>query len=117
MKKKAIVFLLSDFMADDYQHTLKIVAGKHDLTGIRVFDKMEETIPNLGIVQMQDEETGEYITVDTGSKAVRRSYSKYYQDRLNYFHQSFSISGAGTINNRTDESYVKKLLGYFKRRA
>ena len=117
MKKKAIVFLLSDFMADDYQHTLKIVAGKHDLTGIRVFDKMEQTIPNLGMVQMQDEETGEYITVDTGSKAVRRSYSKYYHDRVNYFHQSFSVSGAGTINNRTDESYVKKLLGYFKRRA
>ncbi|MBT8295263.1 MAG: DUF58 domain-containing protein [Gramella sp.] len=117
MKKKAIVFLLSDFMADDYQHTLKIVGKRHDVTGIRVFDKREETIPNLGIVQMQDEETGEYMTVDTGSRAVRRSYSRYYQDRLNYFHQSFSVSGAGTINNRTDESYVKKLLGYFKRRA
>jgi len=66
---------------------------------------------------MLDEETGEYITVNTGSKSVRRSYSKYYQDRLDYFHQSFSLSGAGIINNRTDESYVKKLLGYFKRRA
>lgn len=117
MKKKAIVFLLSDFMADEYQHTLKIAAGKHDVTGIRVFDKMEETIPNLGMVQMLDEETGEYMMVNTGSKSVRRSYSKYYNDRLNYFHQSFSLSGAGVINNRTDESYVKKLLGYFKRRA
>ncbi|CAL68351.1 DUF58 domain-containing protein [Christiangramia forsetii] len=117
MKKKAIIFLLSDFMADDYQHSLKIISGKHDVTGIRVFDKMEETIPNLGMVQMLDEETGEYVTVNTGSKAVRRSYSKYYEERLNYFHQSFSLSGAGVINNRTDESYVKKLLGYFKRRA
>ena len=89
MKKKAIVFLLSDFMADEYQHTLKIVAGKHDMTGIRVYDKMEESIPNLGLVQMLDDESGEYINVDTGSKAVRRSYSKYYQDRLNFFHQSF----------------------------
>jgi len=117
MKRKAIVFLLSDFMAEDYQHTLKIAAGKHDVTGIRVFDKMEETIPNLGMVQMLDGETGEYMTVNTGSKSVRRSYSKYYNDRLNYFHQSFSLSGAGVINNRIDESYVKKLLGYFKRRA
>ncbi len=117
MKKKAIVFLLSDFMADDYQQTLKIVAGKHDLTGIRVYDKMEEFIPNLGLVQMLDEESGEYLTVDTGSRSVRRAYGKYYQERLDYFRQSFSLSGAGIISNRTDESYVKKLLGYFKRRA
>ena len=117
MKRKAIIFLLSDFMADDYQHTLKIASGRHDVTGIRIFDKMEETIPNLGLVQMKDEETGEYVTVNTGSKAVRRAYSKYYQERLDYFHQSFSLSGAGIISNRTDEDYVKKLLGYFKRRA
>ena len=117
MKKKAIVFILSDFMADDYQKTLKIVGNKHDVTGIRVYDKMEETIPNLGLVEMLDEESGEYITVNTGSKSVRRAYSKYYQDRLNYFQESFTLSGAGIINNRTDESYVKKLLGYFKRRG
>ena len=104
-------------MADDYQKTLKIVGNKHDVTGIRVYDKMEETIPNLGLVEMLDEESGEYITVNTGSKSVRRAYSKYYQDRLNYFQESFTLSGAGIINNRTDESYVKKLLGYFKRRG
>jgi len=117
MKKKAIVFILSDFMDEDYQHTLKIASNRHDVTGIRIFDKMEESIPNLGLVQMQDAESGDYITVDTGSKSVRNSYSKYYQERMDYFLQSFSVSGAGTINNRTDENYVKKLLGYFKRRA
>ncbi len=117
MKKKAIVFVLSDFLADDYQQTLKIVSGRHDVTGIRVYDKMEENIPNLGLVQMLDEESGEYMTVNTGSKSVRKAYSKYYHDRREYFQQSFSVSGAGVISNRTDESYVKKLLGYFKRRA
>lgn len=117
MKKKAIVFVLSDFLADDYQHTLKIVSGRHDVTGIRVYDKMEAKIPNLGLVQMLDEETGEYVMVDTGSKRVRLEYSKYFNGRQEYFQQSFSLSGAGIINNRTDESYVKKLLGYFKRRA
>ncbi|MCM4154893.1 DUF58 domain-containing protein [Gramella sp. AN32] len=116
-KRKAIVFILSDFMDDDYQQTLKIAAKRHDLTGIRVFDHMEEEIPNLGLVSMLDEESGEYISVNTGSKAVRNSYAKYYRERIQYFQQSFSLSGAGVINNRTDESYVKKLLGYFKRRA
>ncbi len=117
MKKKAIVFVLSDFLADDYQHTLKIAANRHDVTGIRVYDEGEESIPNLGLVQMYDEESGRYVTVNTGSKSVRNSYAEYYRDRLNYFQQSFSLSGAGVINNRTDESYVKKLLGYFKRRG
>ena len=54
MKKKAIVFVLSDFIADDYNQTMKIVARKHDVTGIRVYDKREEAIPNLGLVQMED---------------------------------------------------------------
>ncbi|WP_223032453.1 DUF58 domain-containing protein [Hanstruepera marina] len=117
MKKKAIVFVLSDFIADDYQHTLKIASGRHDVTGIRVYDKHEESIPNLGMVQMQDEETGEYMLVNTASKKVRMNYGKYYNQKVDYYKDSFSKSGAGTINCRVDESYVKKLLGYFKRRG
>ncbi len=116
MKKKAIVFLMSDFIAKDYQQTLKIAANKHDLTGIRVYDQREEEIPNLGLVQMLDAETGEYITVNTGSKSVRNAYTEYFREQINYFQESFRLSGAGTINNRVDESYVTKLLGYFKRR-
>ena len=81
MKKKAIVFMLSDFVADDYKQTLKIAAGKHDITGIRVFDKHEAEIPNIGMVQMQDEETGELILVNTASKKVRKNYSIFYQDK------------------------------------
>lgn len=117
MKKKAIVFLLSDFMASDYQQTLKIAANRHDVTGIRVFDERETEIPNIGLVQMLDEETNEYITVNTGSKSVRKSYSEHYQNQVRYFQESFTRSGAGVIQTRTDESYVKKLLGYFKRRG
>ncbi|QDO93045.1 DUF58 domain-containing protein [Formosa sediminum] len=116
MKKRAIVFVLSDFIADEYKQTLKIASGRHDVTGIRVYDKHEESIPNLGVVQMQDEETGELILVNTSSKTVRTNYSKYYQEKVNYYKDSFAKSGAGTIDCRVDESYVKKLLGYFKRR-
>ncbi|KAA3621976.1 MAG: DUF58 domain-containing protein [Flavobacterium sp.] len=117
MKKKAIVFVLSDFITHDYRDTLKIVAKKHDVTGIRVFDPREEDIPNLGVVEMQDEETGEYLLVNTGSKAVRMNYHSYYRERVDYFQDAFTKSGAGAISCRVDESYVKKLLGYFKRRA
>lgn len=117
MKKKAIVFVLSDFIADDYEHTMKIVSGKHDVTGIRVYDKREEEIPNLGVVQMQDEETGEQMLVNTTSKKVRQNYAKFYREKVGYYKETFSRSGAGVINCRVDESYVKKLLGYFKRRG
>ncbi|MDO6759932.1 DUF58 domain-containing protein [Tamlana sp. 2_MG-2023] len=117
MKKKAIVFVLSDFIADDYHQTMKIVSGKHDVTGIRIYDKREEDIPNLGMVQMEDEETGELMLVNTSSKTVRRNYAKFYQEKVNYYKESFNKAGAGTIDCRVDESYVKKLLGYFKRRG
>ncbi|GAA0736278.1 DUF58 domain-containing protein [Gaetbulibacter jejuensis] len=117
MKKKAIVFVLSDFITDDYKQTLKIASGRHDVTGIRVYDKREEDMPNIGMVQMQDEESGELMLVNTQSKTVRRNYSKYYKERVDYYKDSFTKSGAGTIDCRVDESYVKKLLGYFKRRG
>jgi uncharacterized protein (DUF58 family) len=116
MKKKAIVFMLSDFVADDYIQSLKIAAGKHDITGIRIYDKHEASIPNLGMVQMEDEESGELVIVNTASKKVRDNYSKFYIENVNYFKDAFKKSGSGTIDCRVDESYVKKLLGYFKQR-
>jgi uncharacterized protein (DUF58 family) len=117
MKKKTIVFVLSDFITDDnYKQNLKIAAGRHDITGIRVYDKREEEIPNLGMVQMQDEETGELVLVNTASKTVRLNYGSYYNEKVGFFKETFTKSGSGTIDCRVDESYVKKLLGYFKRR-
>lgn len=117
MKKKAIVFVLSDFIADNYEKTLKISGNKHDLTGIRVYDEREETIPNLGMVQVMDAETGKVSLVNTQSKSVRRNYGKYYRQHVDYFMETFKKSGCGVISCRVDESYVKKLLGYFKRRS
>jgi len=117
IKKKAIVFVLSDFITDEYRETLKIVSRKHDVTGIRVYDKNEEQIPNLGVVQMQDQESGEYVLVNTSSKKVRNHYKAHYLESAEYFRESFRKSGAGALSCRVDESYVKKLLGYFKQRG
>lgn len=116
MKKKAIVFVLSDFITEGYRDTLRIISKKHDVTGIRVYDRREEEIPDLGMVQMQDEETGELLLVNTGSKSVRRNYQNFYKECVDEFNDAFKKSGAGVLSCRVDESYVKKLLGYFKRR-
>jgi uncharacterized protein (DUF58 family) len=116
-KKKAIVFVISDFIVDDdYEKTLKIAGKKHDITGVRVYDIREEKMPNIGMVEMEDAETGEVLVVNTGSKKTRLSYEKQYQDKVNYFKDIFSKCGSGTVNTRVDESYVTKLLGYFKSR-
>lgn len=117
MKKKAIVFVLSDFITEGYADALRIVSGKHDVTGIRVYDEHEETIPNLGMVQMKDDETNELLLVNTASKKVRNHYNEYYRKRVEAFNDAFRKSGAGTVDCRVDESYVKKLLGYFKKRG
>jgi len=114
MKKKAIIFILSDFMDDDYDNALKIVGRKHDVTGIRVYDKYEEEIPKLGMVPMLDAELEKIILVNTNSKRIRVNYKANYLETVAYFQDTFKRSGSGIINTRIDESYVKKLLGYFK---
>ncbi|MES2410111.1 MAG: DUF58 domain-containing protein [Bacteroidota bacterium] len=116
-KKKAIVFVISDFMVEeDYEKTLKIAGKKHDITGVRVYDIRESSMPNIGMIEMEDAETGEILVVNTGSKKARVSYEKQYHDKVNYFKDIFSKCGSGTVNTRVDESYVTKLLGYFKSR-
>jgi len=117
LKKKAIVFLLSDFMNEGYQKTLRIAAKKHDLTGIRVFDPMEKALPNLGMVPMIDAETGDMKWINTFSKKNRRKYAAQYAANVNSFEELFKKNGAGHLSCGVEESYVKKLLGYFKARG
>lgn len=118
MKKKAIVFLISDFMTnDDYDKTLKIAARKHDLTAIRVYDPREEKLPNIGIVNVLDAESREIMLVDTSSKKVRMEYEKDYHEKVKTFQETFTRNGAGTVSTRVDQSYVTTLLAYFKSRG
>ena len=116
-KNKSIVFIISDFISSDYFKSLKISSSKRDITGIRIFDKSEESIPNLGLVQVIDSETGNVSTINTSSLKVRSSYNKHYLSNVKIFENNFKRSGAGVINCGTEDSYVKKLLGYFKNRS
>src|SRR5699024_8939757 len=113
---QAIVFILSDFITEDYSEDLIVLGNKHDVTGIRIYDKRETVMPNLGMIQMQDAETGELMLVNTGSASVRKNYAAHYLERVDYFKKAFQRSKAGTMSLQTGQDYVKKLLGYFKRR-
>lgn len=116
MKKRAIVFMLSDFMDTGYEKPIQIAAKKHDITGVRVYDAKEVELPNLGYIMVKDAETGELMRVNTASEQVRKEYAAHYRETVNYFESLWQKSGAGVVSCRNDESYTQKLLGYFKRR-
>ncbi len=116
-KKKTIAFVLSDFIGSNYQKPLQIAARKHDLTGIRLYDPREMSLPNVGLILAKDAESGELSYLDTTSVEVRKAYERFYKERTDYFETTFRRLGAGVLQCRTDESYTTKLLGYFKYRA
>lgn len=118
MKKKTIAFVISDFMDDEkaYDQTLKIVAKKHDITGIKVNDIREKEMPNVGFVWMEDAESGQGMYVNTSDASVRNQYEAHFMEQDQYFKNTFARSGAGVIHLFTHDSYVKKLLAYFKAR-
>jgi uncharacterized protein (DUF58 family) len=116
LKNRSIAFIISDFISKDYSNSLKIFSSKHDVTGVRIYDKTEEIIPNLGVIDITDNETGAKLTVNTGSKNVRKKYSEYYNSKRNEFIDFFKKSGSGIIECNTHDDYQKKLLKYFKSR-
>lgn len=118
MKKKTIAFVISDFMDDEknYDSTLKIVSKKHDLTGIKVNDIREKEMPNIGFVWMEDAESGQGLYINTSDSNVRSQYENHFIEQDQFFKNTFARSGAGVIHLYTHESYVKKLLAYFKAR-
>lgn len=118
IKKKAITFVISDFFEQElsYEFTLKIVAKKHDITGIKVNDIREKEMPNIGFVWMEDAESLKGMYVNTSDSEVRKQYTEYFLDHEKYFKNAFARSGAGVIQMFCHESYVKKLLAYFKAR-
>lgn len=116
-KRRAIVFVLSDFMDSRYRDALKIASRKHDLTGIRVYDPREEDLPNLGLLPMRDPESGKISWVNTSSHKLRNKLRQRFAEYNKYYRESFLRSGAGDLTIRIDESYPAALLSYFKRRS
>jgi len=116
MKKRSITFLMSDFVSKPYDHALQLAARKHDLVGIHVYDKHDKELPNAGLVQVMDAETGKTQWIDTDDRAIRLHYGMAFDNKYKYCLQAFRKSGASLLHVRTDEDYVKILQGYFKGR-
>ena len=116
-KKKAIAFILSDFEDSDYKKALQLMARRHDVTGVRIYDPREEDLPNLGILPLHDPETGKTHWINTSSKSLRKKHKARYLEQVGYFENTFNKSGAGKLSIRIDDSYPAKLLTYFKQKS
>ena len=117
IKKRSIVFLISDFMSSGFEEALKITARKHDLVALRVVDPREESLPDVGLVRLQQAETGERLWVDTSAASVRENYRKQYLKHEQELRQVFARCGVDSVRLRTNESYVQPLMNLFKRRG
>ncbi|MBI9068164.1 MAG: DUF58 domain-containing protein [Salinivirgaceae bacterium] len=117
IKKRSIGFIISDFISADFKDALTIANRKHDIVGLRVYDKRETQIPNMGLVKMLDAETGEYKWVDSASKRVRSSYQSWWENHTANLEQTFKLSGVDYASVATGDDYVKPLIYLFKHRG
>ncbi len=116
IKKRCICFLLSDFIADDYEKPLRLVARRHDLIAIKVFDPAEQLLPQAGLVRVRDAESGKIMVVDTSSEEFRAAYQKRFESIKDSFKTLFKKNGVDTIALDVTKSYIKVLLQFFKQR-
>ncbi len=117
LKKRSIAFILSDFWDRDYELPLRILANKHDLIGIQLYDQMEEQLPDIGFIQAYDLETGQLQWIDTSSSSLRKEYEARFANHLFDTKEIFRKSATDLIQLRTDHSYIEALMAFFKKRA
>ncbi len=116
IKKKSIVFLISDFMDNGYEKILRIVGKKHDLVGIVINDRREFQLPKIGLVKLTDSETGEERWLDTSDAKVQRTIKDVRQRIIQNRKSLFLSSRLDTIEINTGENYVKPLVKFFRTR-
>jgi len=117
LKKRCTSFVISDFIDEhDYSKPLAVASRKHDLLGIQVYDKRDTTLPDVGLMRVQDLETGADRWVDTSSKRVRQAYSKWWYERQQQMTDALKRTGVSLAQIPTDEDYVVPLMNLFKRK-
>jgi len=117
LKKRCTSFVISDFVdTHDYSKPLAIASRKHDIFGIQVYDKRDTQLPDVGLMRVQDLETGADRWVNTSSSAVRKAYSKWWYERQQQMTDALKHSGVSLAQIPTDEDYVVPLMNLFKTR-
>ncbi len=116
IKKRCTAFIISDFIVPDFEESLRIASNKHDIVGLKVFDPLETSFPDVGLIKVTDSETGEEKWVDTSSRATREAYEKWWLRHIGLIKNTFKKCGVDSAELRTDLDYVKPLIKLFKNR-
>ena len=116
IKKRSVCFILSDFLDDDFTKPLQIANKKHDIVAVKIYDRREKLLPNVGMIKMLDAEIGKSKWVDTSSKRIRIDFGDKYKKRAEKLKQDFLLCGVDHININTAKSYIKPLINFFKQR-
>ena len=117
VKKRCTAFLLSDFIdAHDYRNALTIANSKHDIVAIRVYDRRMEELPDVGLMKLYDSETGQELYVDTSSATIRNTHHKWFEEITLRCKDYLTRSHVDSVSVRTDQDYVKALMGLFAKR-
>ena len=116
-KRKSVIFLISDFIDDNFWNELKFLNFKHDVVGLQIYDSYERNFPNVGLINIHDSETGENTWIDTTSKKNRDKFQKNSDEKLDKFSVKCKNIGFDLLQINTDDDYIKFLMQFFRSRA
>ncbi len=123
IKKRSTAFIISDFIDDNpqtglprFDEALKIANKKHDVIALKIYDKRETELPDVGLIRLKDAETGRFSWVDTSSEQIRNHYSDWWRKNEQLTNEILSKSGVDFVSISTNEDYVKPLIKLFKKR-
>ena len=116
IKKKCTAFVISDFVNCDFEQALKIASEKHDIVALHIMDRGESQLPDLGLMQLKDPETGKYVLTDTSDRLTRMAYEHWWKKQQENNAELFRKVGVDVAELYTDRDYVKELIALFKRR-
>ena len=117
LQRRSVVFLISDFRDDGYEKRLAITSKHHDLIAVMVEDAREEELPDVGLIELEDAETGEIIILDTKDQSTREAYRQLNRRAIEARQKHFRANKVDCIEIRTDRSYVEPLIRFFRQRA
>lgn len=115
-RQKSIAFIMSDFIDDKYEDKLRVLGSRHDVIGLKIYDRMDMALPDIGMLKVQDLETGNEKWLNTSDAMVRHTYQQNFLNQSATCKTIFKKAGADLLHIRTDEDYVKVLQQFFLRR-
>jgi uncharacterized protein (DUF58 family) len=116
IKKRCTAFIISDFMVPEFEEALRIASNKHDIVALKVYDPLEQSLPDVGLIKVSDAETGEEKWIDTSSEFTRKAHEKWWSNHMDLIKNTFKRCGVDSTELRTDIDYVNPLIQLFEKR-